>query len=130
MPASPFDPHHAIAIILGARVFPRSPSLELYETRFSNSALAFRQYLEMVLGIPKRCILDLFDDNRSPSEILNDISTSLTRHLAEMRNNNTPVQDLLFYYVGHGFLEGKNISDLCLAIRATDVDDLQITTLE
>jgi hypothetical protein len=130
VPASTFDPRRTLAIMLGARVFPRSPSLELHGTRFSNSALAFRQYLETILGIPRRCILDLFDDNRSPSDILNDISASLTRHLAEMRNNNTPVQDLLFYYVGHGFLEGKNISDLCLAIRATDVDDLQITTLE
>jgi hypothetical protein len=130
VPLPPFDPRRAVAIILGARVFPKSPGLEVHGTRFSNSAFAFRKYLENVLGIPRRFILDLFDDNRSPSEILNDISADLARHLTEMRSNNTPVQDLFFYYVGHGFLEGKNISDLCLAIRATDVDNLEITTLE
>ena len=129
MPIPTFEPSRVVAIILGARVFPKSEGLELHGARFSNSAVTFRNYLENVVGIQRRFILDLFDDNRSPSEILNEIATFLAGRLSEMRVRNTPIQDLLFYYVGHGFLEGRNISELCLAIRATQVDNLRITAL-
>jgi tetratricopeptide (TPR) repeat protein len=125
-----FDPNRAVSIILGARVFPRSPGLELHGTRFLNSAIAFREYLEQNLGIPRQCVIDLFDDNRSPGEILNEISKTLTNIVDEKRRNNTPIQDLFLYYVGHGFLEGRDFSEFCLAIRATDTDELQLSTLD
>lgn len=106
-----------------------SPNLDPHGLRFLNSAVGFRQYLESDLRIPGRLILDLFDDSRGSSDIANEISRFLTNKITEMDTLNTPINDLLFYYVGHGFLEGRNISDLRLAIRRTDDNYLGNTTL-
>ena len=128
MPFGAFDPHRAVAIVLGAREFPKAISLELHGIRFSNSAFAFRKYLIEKLGIPRRNVLDLFDDASSPDQLLGNIRDFLDRRIDELKN--APLQDLFFYYVGHGFLEGRGISDLHLAIRQTDTDGLSYTALD
>ena len=128
MPFSSFDPQRAVAIVLGAREFPKAVELELHGIRFSNSAFAFRKYLLEKLGIPRRQILDLFDDAGSPDQLLGKIRNFLDRKLEELRN--TPLQDLFFYYVGHGFLEGRGVSDLHLAIRETETEELSYTALD
>jgi hypothetical protein len=128
VPFGAFDSQRALAIVLGAREFPKATSLELHGTRFSNSASAFRKYLIQQLGIPRRNVLDLFDDASSPDQILVKLKDFLDRRTEELKS--TPLQDLLFYYVGHGFLEGRGISDLHLAIRETDIDGLSYTALD
>jgi hypothetical protein len=128
MPFGPFDPRRAVAIVLGAREFPKAITLELHGTRFSNSAFAFRKYLIEKLEIPRRNILDLFDDASSPDQLLAKVRDFLDRRNEESKGD--PIQDLFFYYVGHGFLEGRGVSDLHLAIRETDTDGLSYTALD
>jgi len=70
----------------------------------------------------------LFDDASSPDQILVKLRDFLDRKTEELKS--TPLQDLFFYYVGHGFLEGRGISDLHLAIRETDTDGLSDTALD
>jgi hypothetical protein len=97
------QPSRMLAVILGASVFPESPKLA--ESRaFYISHADVKDYFsqEGGLAIPKPNIFSLFDDSRSPPDQLTDIAKFLSRRLGALRNEGSPAQDLLFYYVGHG----------------------------
>lgn len=121
-----FDASRAAAIILGARVFPNYPELELHGDRFQGSAASFGKYLKETLGVPRTQISDLFDHTGTPSDVLKEVS----KFLQEMTATAGHLQDLFLFYVGHGFLVGGDRGDLCLALRQSHVDELQETSLE
>jgi tetratricopeptide (TPR) repeat protein len=109
-----------LAIILGASTFPNAPNLA--EGRaFYISAADLREYLcdQRGLALPRRNILSLFDDSRSPSEQLMEVASFLVRRDLELKNEGTRAEDLLIYYVGHGlFTRGDQA--YCLAVRSTN----------
>jgi formylglycine-generating enzyme len=93
-------------ILLGASVFPHSEKISS-QTAFSNSAMAFREYLQTRL--PDSEILWLFDDSSSVIEQDESIANFL-----EINNS---CGSIVCYYVGHGgFLADR---EYFLAIQAT-----------
>jgi uncharacterized caspase-like protein len=109
-----------LAVILGASFFPDSPKLA--ESRaFYISAADVKDYLgqESGLAIPRRNIVSLFDDSRSPADQLTEIAKFLSRRPGELKTEGYEVDALLVYYVGHGLF---NCSDqkYCLAVRSTN----------
>lgn len=107
-----------LVILLGASAWPKSPNLGVGES-FANSAHDFRAYLLRVDGfrLPQENLLDLFDDERTPSEMDEKISKFLHSRISALKERGTPARDLLLYYVGHGgFAAGDSYF---LAIRAT-----------
>src|SRR4051812_14140044 len=93
------SPRGVLAIILGASIWPHA-SLQGSKA-FTNSAAAFKDYLTLQFGLPSANILDLFDDERAPSDIDKDISHFLQARSQELETARTPARDLLLYYVGH-----------------------------
>lgn len=109
-----------LALLLGASTFPNAPKLA--EGRaFYISAADVKEYLceDRGLALPRRNILSLFDDSRSPSDQLVEVAGFLTRRTLELKNEGKRVGDLLIYYVGHGlFTRGDQA--YCLAVRSTN----------
>jgi tetratricopeptide (TPR) repeat protein len=108
-----------LAIILGASTFPNT---NLAEGRaFYISAADLKEYLcdERGLALPRRNVLSLFDDSRSPSEQLMEVATFLVGRDLEAKNEGRRVEDLLIYYVGHG-LFSRGDQAYCLAVRSTN----------
>jgi hypothetical protein len=113
------DPKLTLAIILGASHFPRARDLAS-GSAFENSAADFRAYLINPggLGLPRTNALNLFNDNRSSSEMLTIVAEFLTNAQLSSSEEAKP-SDLLIYYVGHGGFsrDGQNYF---LAVRATN----------
>jgi hypothetical protein len=114
------DPQHTLALLFGASSFRRAPKLAQGRA-FYNSAQDFHEYLTDVggLALPRENVNWLFDDSRSPSDQLQDIRDFLESRSISLKNEGTPPQDLIVYYVGHGLFSGPD-HHYCLAIRATD----------
>jgi hypothetical protein len=114
------QPSRALAVLLGASTFPNAPKLA--EGRaFYISAADVKEYLcdQAGLALPRRNVLSLFDDSRSPSDQLVEVAGFLTRRSLELKAEGTRVGDLFIYYVGHGlFTRGDQA--YCLAIRSTN----------
>jgi hypothetical protein len=109
------------AIILGASSWPKAPQLTASRL-FSNSANAFKQYLVHPSGLSVRPdqILDLFDDNRSFSDIDEEVEHFL--RIAAARSG-SEIKNLVLYYTGHGvFSEGDQ--KYCLAVKSTRIGAL------
>lgn len=109
-----------LAVILGASLFPDSPKLA--ESRaFYISAADVKDYIgqESGLAIPRRNIVSLFDDSRSPADQLTEIAKFLSRRPGELRTEGCEVDALLVYYVGHG-LFNRSDQKYCLAVRSTN----------
>lgn len=113
------DPDLTLAIIVGASRFPKSPNLASLRS-FCNSAWDFAEYLGSPrgMGVSGSQILDLFDDSRSPADLLEEVSSFLTTTLQRLGGQNSIVRDLLLYYVGHGLFSRAN--EYFLAVRATN----------
>jgi uncharacterized membrane protein len=109
-----------LAVLLGASIFPNAPNLAAGHA-FSTSAADMREYLsdERGLCLPRRNILSLFDESRSPSEQLIEIGDFLERRTRDLKSEDSHPEDLLIYYVGHGlFTRGDQA--YCLAVRSTN----------
>lgn len=109
-----------LAVVIGASTFPNAPKLAQGRA-FYISAADVVDYLrsEDGLGLPRRNLLSLFDDSRSPSDQLMDVASFLSRRDFEMKKEGARAEDLLIYYVGHGlFTRGDQA--YCLAIRSTN----------
>jgi phosphoserine phosphatase RsbU/P len=105
-----------LAFVLGASQFPNSPTLTGAES-FANSAEDFREYLYKPRGLalPHSDVLDLFDDPRPASELLERVVDFLCTR--QRKTTSTNVERLLVYYVGHGgFTPGQ---EYFLAVRST-----------
>src|SRR5688572_26288084 len=104
----------AVAILLGASVYPRQPDLD-GAASFLVAAEGLRKLVRETLAVPKARFLDLFDAELNGPETDNKIATFLQRK--SIRSNSTPT-DLFVFYVGHGgFREASN--EYCLCIRTT-----------
>lgn len=111
-----------LAIIIGASDWPKSNGRWKPFSGFKNSAEGMRDYLKSNkgLGIESENVLYLFDDDRSASEIDEEISHFLEDHDREREASPT---DIIFYYVGHGaFTQGDQ--RYSLAVRSTRIEAL------
>src|SRR5580704_6766468 len=117
----PNDPTPAqmLVIILGASVFPRAPKLAAGKA-FYTSASDFKDYVISTDGlrVPAENVQWLFDDNRGAGDQLRDLADFLQTKSRNANTDNSPVRDLLIYYVGHG-LFSRGDHAYCLAIRST-----------
>jgi len=107
------------AIILGASWFPKAPKLAAGKP-FYNSAADFMETLlnPQGLGFLHENVCWLFDDGRSPSDQLEDISEFLVRRVELLGYKTGFVQDLILFYVGHGLFT-RSEQAYCLAVRST-----------
>jgi hypothetical protein len=129
MPQNEPNPRQTLVVLLGASLFPRAPKIAQGQA-FYNSAQGFNEYLMASdgLSLPSENIKWLFNDNRSPSDQLLDIGGFLEGRSVDLKNNGTPPQDLIVYYVGHGLFSGSDQS-YCLAIQATTERDEALTSI-
>jgi len=118
-PETQVNSHQTVAVILGASVFPRAPRLAEGRS-FYTSAADFKDYVihSHGLGLPAQNVSWLFDDSRSADDQLDDLSSFLSKRIREQEKTETPIQNLLLYYVGHG-LFSRGDQAYCLAVRAT-----------
>jgi len=119
-----------LAVLLGASKFPRSPKLAQGRS-FYNSADEFEKYLTSSdgLGVPPDNVLSLFDDSSSPSDQLQEVRAFLERRSTELKNEGTPAQDLIVYYVGHGLFSNDNDKAYCIAVRTTAAEMEGVTSI-
>jgi hypothetical protein len=70
------NPSTTVAILLGASAWPKSTDTLPASLAFSNSARDFKSYLLSSdgLALPPSHLLDLFDSEAVPSELLDNIS--------------------------------------------------------
>jgi hypothetical protein len=108
-----------LVVLLGASSFPRAPQIAQGKA-FYNSAQGFNEYsiASDGLSLPRENVKWLFNDPRSASDQMMEIGDFLKRRSIELKNNGTPPQDLIVYYVGHGLFSGADQA-YCLAIHAT-----------
>ncbi len=118
-----------VAVLLGASEFPQSPNLA--EGRaFTLSAADVKHYFcaEGGLALPRRNVLSLFDDYRSPSDQLIELTSFLTKRKLELEAAGTPLSQVIVYYVGHGlFTRGDQA--YCLAVRCTNELNEGVTSI-
>jgi hypothetical protein len=115
----PDQPNRTLAVLLGASEFPNAPHLADGRA-FTLSAADVKRYFqdEKGLALPRGNVFSLFDDTRSPSDQLMELTHFLKRRIAELKDAGTPPTQLLIYYVGHGlFTRGDRA--YCLAVRST-----------
>jgi hypothetical protein len=118
-----------LAVLLGASRYPNAPQLAAGRA-FYLSASDIEEYLcdERGLAIPPQNLCSLFDDARSPTEQLIEITNFLQHRTRDLKAGGSPAQDLLIYYVGHGmFTRGDQA--YCLAIRCTNEINEGITSI-
>jgi hypothetical protein len=111
----------SLAIILGASDWPSYSSFETAPA-FENSANFFRDYLlgESGLGLPQGDLLWLFDDEGQPGEIIKKMGDFLRARAVR------DVQNVFFYYVGHG---GYLDKAYFVALRCTDQANRDLTVM-
>jgi hypothetical protein len=116
-------PKNTLVIILGASSWPKASDLASSEA-FKNSAIGLREYLldRRFFSLPEENLLDLFDSEKSPSDIDEEIGHFLEGMTAAKRSKGGSVNDVVVYYVGHGGFSGQN-NDYFLAVKATRKDN-------
>ncbi|MFO1092253.1 MAG: caspase family protein [Planctomycetaceae bacterium] len=90
-----------LAIIIGGSTYPGLPRLNEHpdcSARIARSKDAFHRYLLNCWGIAPSHVKDLFDSLLSPGDLLVEVK----RFLEQPRIENSPVTDLVLYFVGHG----------------------------
>src|SRR5690242_12891065 len=93
---TPFpQPQRTLAVLLGSDQWPRFPAVKGSPV-FADSASHFHNYLceSKGLALPPSNVKNLFNDDRSPLDMLEEIKRWLRDH--------PHAEDLLVYYVGHG----------------------------
>src|ERR1700722_6846833 len=114
------QPSRILAVVLGASTFPNAPKLA--EGRaFYISAADIKEYFcdSAGLALPRRNVLSLFDDSRSPSDQLVEVAGFLPRRALGLKTEGIRVGDLFIFYVGHGLFP-RGDQTYCLAIRSTN----------
>lgn len=119
---APHSPETTLAVILGASEFPKAPKLTAADA-FKNSSRRLRQYLTSKegLALPQENVLDLFDAEKAPADLDEEVATFLKKRLAELKAEGHVARDLIVYYVGHGGFSGDN--EYFLALRSTRSDN-------
>jgi hypothetical protein len=94
---------------------------------FANSASDVKKYFAEQ-GIASENLLDLFDTERSPSEIDQEIANFCEKRLKAADAVEKRIENIIVYYIGHGDLLGRN-SELCLLIRSTREESLGVSSI-
>jgi Caspase domain len=116
MPDDKPSPQTTLAIILGAKEFPKAPAFTA-SSAFFNAAQGFEQYLLSKFGLPKENLLNLFDSAEPFSVQYEEMVKHVKQQVAALAEAGTPARDIVVYYVGHGAFSGDN--EYFLAIRDT-----------
>ena len=123
-----FDPQRALAVVMGNSRWEASAYEDNAACR--NSAEAMQEYLldPKGLGIDGDSVLAVIDDQSAyPGQILERVHGFLSQRKDALQEEQRPVRDLLFYYVGHGsFSESK---DYYLPICKTRGPDFEGTSI-
>ena len=123
-----FDPQRALAVVMGNSRWEASAYEDNAACR--HSAEAMQEYLldPKGLGIDGDNVLAVIDDQSEyPQQILERVHGFLSQRKDALQEEQRPVRDLLFYYVGHGsFSESK---DYYLPICKTREPDLEGTSI-
>lgn len=117
-----------LAILLGASSFPHYPDFAA-NPAFLNSKRDFRAYLqdaESGLGLADEAILDLFDSHHQASQLLLTIGKFLKSCQGQGGTGKDALNNLLVYYVGHGFFAGQS-HEYALALSGL-VKDFEMAT--
>jgi hypothetical protein len=123
-------PETTLVILLGASEWPRYPELDASQA-FSNAAKDVITYFLDPQGfhLPQENLLNLFDSDESNDSIDDSINQFLDKHIREKkREDSFTVKDVLFYFIGHGYISERN-SDFHLAIRRTRQNNPSISSL-
>jgi hypothetical protein len=115
------NPSTTLAILVGASAWPRSRGVLPESEAFSNSARELASYVlsSRGLALPQANLLNLFDSDAAPSELLDQVSTFLQERKDSAKVARLPAPtDLLVYYTGHGGFTGQDRSYF-LAVRTT-----------
>ena len=113
------QPSRMLAIILGSASFPEAPKFA-DGTSFYKSAYDVKQYLldQNGLSLSRENILWLFEDSLSAPDQLKEIMKFLARRSQELKSSGSKAEDLLLYYVGHGFFN-QGDDAFCIAVKST-----------
>jgi hypothetical protein len=117
-------PETTLAIILGAKEWPKCPKKARTPDVFDRSYRRIRDYLLKEaggFGLPEANLKDLFNSDASQIEIGDAIKQFLKEHGAK----GSPTFDVLVYYIGHGFPSDKT---LFLLLRSSEEDDSRVCT--
>ena len=122
------SPESTLVLILGASQYPKSKKIFSSET-FRHSAESFRDYLldDDGYNLPASNLKYLFNDQRTNSQIDEEVANFLNNRKNELKQENVNVKDILVYYVGHGGFK-KVGSDYFLAICNTRDDNEYYTS--
>ena len=123
-----FDSQRALAVVMGNSRWEAGAYEDNAACR--NSAEAMHEYLldPKGLGIDEGNVLAVIDDQSAyPGQILERVHGFLSQRKDALQEEQRPVRDLLFYYVGHGsFSESK---DYYLPICKTRGPDFEGTSI-
>lgn len=121
-------PEKTLAIVLGAKDFPKAPELASLEA-FTNSAEAIVDYLldPEGFGLPRDNLLNLFDNPKSSADIDEELSEFLRKRVQRGSDGEKKFSDLIFYYVGHGGFASSG-ADYYLAVKATRSENPEPTS--
>jgi hypothetical protein len=113
------SPDTTLLILLGASEWPSFPEFQGSEA-FANAARELKAYFldPKRFRLPPENALDMFNSNRDPNELDEQIGRFLDQRLAAMKAAGHAARDLLVYFVGHGGFVGHD-HDFFLAIRPT-----------
>ncbi|OQW91370.1 MAG: hypothetical protein BWK78_04840 [Thiotrichaceae bacterium IS1] len=115
----PFDPSKSVAILFGAGEWPDypelNPKLDISAplNPFQCSFEGMRECFLRILKVKQENILELFNRGDSPLETVKKM-----RNFLKERTSKETIEDVFFYYVGHGGFDREQ--KYCLLIRSTD----------
>ncbi len=118
-----------LVIMLGAHEWPQSPDFGSSEA-FTRSAHDLELYFlnDKGFGLPRENLLNLFDTDKGPNGVDMEISAFLDKRAKKGNGSGVRVDNLLFYYIGHGGFVDSN-KDLFLAIKSTRVKNQEVSAV-
>ena len=112
------SPQTTLVLLLGASEWPSAPRFDKSEA-FVNSANDLKRYFldPLKFHLPEENLLDLFDTDKDPDYLDEEIGRFLSNRIAEMENAGCAASDVIVYFVGHG--DFTDDFEFYLAIRHT-----------
>jgi outer membrane protein assembly factor BamB len=117
-----------LVIVLGASTWPHASQAFPGSKAFTSAATDFKQYLidTRFFGLTPENLLDLFDEELAPVQILRRITSWIKERLSSLNSEEKTASTLLFYFVGHADF-ARSGSLYCLAVQCSSRDDLDIS---
>ena len=115
-PSSRISSPTTLLIILGASEWPQFEDF-VPSTAFSQSAQDIKNYFRDRFGLPDENLLDLFDSEMDAIDIEKAISSFISSRKESGQKNNIKIENLIFYFVGHGGFDASYGDAYYLAVR-------------